>query len=313
MAAVGGKGSGEGFGGYGPAKGMPAGMPARPAPYGSADIETNEEGLPLRPGKEQCLVYLNTGVCQNGLACIFDHTKGAKGMQKANFTGMRPMPGLPPMNTAASPMMPATDDIDGVKIDKRKDEGPMAPTVKSAPPTKRESGDFSSREEKEPAAPEKEREPPIEYNADGLPLRPGAQKCGFYLRSGQCNYGPSCRFDHPEGLAGMLAGPGGFGVCPLAVGGANTNEAGLARRPGRDQCPFLAKTGTCPFGAECRFDHTAAPNTELPKSTSRTAPAPNSKKDCGLGGRRGRRPPPSGPPRSGSFNGFGGFEKSFGR
>ena len=58
-------------------------------------------------------------------------------------------------------------------------------------------------------------------------MRPGTQKCSIYLRSGVCNFGAACRFDHPTGLGGILAGPGGLGCFPLTVGGATLNEAGL--------------------------------------------------------------------------------------
>merc|ERR1740121_1857764 len=137
----------------------------------------------------------------------------------------------------------------------------------------------------------------VQYNDEGLPVRPGMQKCGFYLRAGKCNYGPSCRFDHPAGLGGIMAGPSGFGSFPLLVGGSQTNEAGMARRPGKDQCPFLSRTGSCPFGQECRFDH--APGSEggggggggsggggggsdFPNPLA--APAAKPEKDRGLGG-----------------------------
>lgn len=35
-------------------------------------------------------------------------------------------------------------------------------------------------------------------NTAGLPLRPGGEPCGFYLRTGGCKFGATCKFDHPE-------------------------------------------------------------------------------------------------------------------
>merc|ERR1719183_1471746 len=117
-------------------------------------------------------------------------------------------------------------------------------------------------------------------------MRPGAQKCGYYLRSGKCTYGPTCRFDHPAGLGGLMASPG-LGSFPGMVGGPMT-EGGMAMRPGRDQCPFLARTGSCPFGPECRFDHSGNSTTASPdgspgsQSTPKAEPT-SRKKEKGLG------------------------------
>jgi len=137
----------------------------------------------------------------------------------------------------------------------------------------------------------------VEYNEEGLPIRPGMQKCGFFLKSGKCTYGPTCRFDHPAGLGGLMAGGSGFGFLPGTMGGPMT-EGGMAMRPGREQCPFLARTGACPFGPECRFDHSGTKDSN-PNSLSKPIEAPVSrKKEKGLGGTRGRRPPPSGARRA---------------
>merc|ERR1719183_1515953 len=105
-------------------------------------------------------------------------------------------------------------------------------------------------------------------------MRPGAQKCGYYLRSGKCTYGPTCRFDHPAGLGGLMASPG-LGSFPGMVGGPMT-EGGMAMRPGRDQCPFLARTGSCPFGPECRFDHSGKKESD-PNSLSKPVEAQSKK------------------------------------
>ncbi|GKA80415.1 zinc finger CCCH domain-containing protein 6-like protein [Tanacetum coccineum] len=39
---------------------------------------------------------------------------------------------------------------------------------------------------------------PLELNVLTLPKRLGKTKCSFYMRSGMCDYGASCRFDHPD-------------------------------------------------------------------------------------------------------------------
>lgn len=37
----------------------------------------------------------------------------------------------------------------------------------------------------------------VRLNRLGLPLRPREPTCSFYERTGQCKFGPACRFNHP--------------------------------------------------------------------------------------------------------------------
>lgn len=299
-------------GAFGPAKaGMMIPPGGRPGPYaepGAGQAQVNDDGLPVRPGKEDCLVYLNTGVCQNGLACIFNHPRG--GGSKTGCSGALPKPGgtalgpqgMPPRATGplghplGSPLGGPCSGRAAASATKAVVDGgaPSSPSLRAKPPpgmpAARAIGDTP------PGMPrpvnagadddgKEEKATELQFNEAGLPLRPDAQKCGSYLRGGKCALGRSCRFDHPEGLAGIMAGPSGFGNFPLLVGTPQTADAGLARRPGKDQCPFLKRTGECPFGQECRFDH--APGTSGGGGT----PAPmGNNKDRGLGGARGRRP-----------------------
>ena len=34
--------------------------------------------------------------------------------------------------------------------------------------------------------------------ADGYPVRPGAPDCSFYMKTGQCKYMQTCKFNHPR-------------------------------------------------------------------------------------------------------------------
>lgn len=73
-------------------------------------------------------------------------------------------------------------------------------------------------------------------NSKKLPLRPGVPPCSFFMRRGECKYGKTCKWDHPE--AQLL-----------------TNSKGYAVRPGATPCPFYIKTGQCNLGGACKFDH----------------------------------------------------------
>ena len=70
-----------------------------------------------------------------------------------------------------------------------------------------------------------------------FPQRPGQLHCEFYVRTGFCKFGQSCKFDHPVHFAVQLS------------------SLGLPLRRHEPACPYYAKTSECKFGASCKFDH----------------------------------------------------------
>lgn len=38
----------------------------------------------------------------------------------------------------------------------------------------------------------------ISLNQQGLPLRPEEPLCSFYAKKGECKFGASCKFNHPD-------------------------------------------------------------------------------------------------------------------
>ncbi|XP_068667251.1 zinc finger CCCH domain-containing protein 43-like [Aristolochia californica] len=124
-----------------------------------------------------------------------------------------------------------------------------------------------------------------------FPLRPGEPDCAFYLRTGACKYGPSCKFNHPPGKQNQEKGkekekaeekdkdiwevPAQQAECKyyLTAGGCKYgkncryshvagaeesveyNFLGLPIRLGEKECPFYMRNGSCKFGINCRFHH----------------------------------------------------------
>ncbi|KAL3827858.1 hypothetical protein ACJIZ3_016660 [Penstemon smallii] len=90
--------------------------------------------------------------------------------------------------------------------------------------------------------------------------RPGQPDCKFYMRTGDCKYGSSCRYNHPPDWA--LFKSSNCALSPL----------GLPLRPGVQACSFYLQNGHCKFGNSCKFDHPisnakysqAPPYTEIP-------------------------------------------------
>lgn len=108
----------------------------------------------------------------------------------------------------------------------------------------------------------------------------GEVDCPFYLKTGSCKYGQTCRFNHPDRNAidppaaaigaAIVASPAPH----LSIGFVNPAASilhnfdprltqttlGLAaavypQRPGELECDFYMKTGDCKFGQRCKFHH----------------------------------------------------------
>lgn len=73
----------------------------------------------------------------------------------------------------------------------------------------------------------------------GLPLRPGKQDCEFFLRTGHCSFGRSCRFNHD----------------PNKTGSRTLNSIGLPVYDGVANCNHFVNNGSCNFGWTCKFSH----------------------------------------------------------
>ncbi|KAL7210401.1 hypothetical protein ACSBR1_031873 [Camellia fascicularis] len=75
-----------------------------------------------------------------------------------------------------------------------------------------------------------------------FPERPGQPECQYYIKTGNCKFGSSCRYHHPPewSLPQM-----NFVLSPM----------GLPLRPGAQLCTHYAQNGVCKFGPSCKFDH----------------------------------------------------------
>ncbi|XP_059665584.1 zinc finger CCCH domain-containing protein ZFN-like isoform X2 [Cornus florida] len=73
------------------------------------------------------------------------------------------------------------------------------------------------------------------------PVRGGEPDCSYYIRTGVCRFGATCRFNHPPNRK-------------LAI--ATTRMKGeYPERIGQPECEYYLKTGTCKFGDTCKFHH----------------------------------------------------------
>lgn len=68
-------------------------------------------------------------------------------------------------------------------------------------------------------------------NGNSYPVRHGAADCQYYLKTGKCNYGSRCKFNHPF------------------------RDESLVNALNRRDCFDFVQKGTCPYGKNCKYNH----------------------------------------------------------
>lgn len=237
---------------------------------------SKNETLPVRPGELDCAFYMKTGICKYGLKCKFNHPeertaaasdkKSVDEVEHENVKGASEVTamGMPANDTAAEIIVASAANGP---------EGDANAPVKLVNAYSVKDGDAIA---------------PIKlataYNAKGLPIRPGETDCAFYMKTGSCKYGSTCRFNHPDkkpasvvavqsqpsvasilGLSGSLGYPsvhaGALSDYGLSIPGLGFGVSALAQtspypqRPGENTCSYYMKTGICKFGSTCKFHH----------------------------------------------------------
>ncbi|KAI3414937.1 uncharacterized protein J3R85_015743 [Psidium guajava] len=246
-----------------------------------APLVTTVDSLPLRAGEPDCPYFLKTQTCKFGLRCKFNHPR-----DKSN-----------PLGTS--------DDIS--TLPERLTEPPCAfylktgnckfgATCKFHHPkdikVTQVKQDIIAGEPRRDSVAEDNRmvrdvklvkplvslSPASLHNTKGLPIRPGEVDCPFYLKTGSCKYGATCRYNHPERNAINLH----VGIVPMdgaslpsnpkfaAHSAASTYQSVDPRlsqlmlgvgptiypqRPGQIECDYYMKTGACKFGERCKYHH----------------------------------------------------------
>ncbi|RWW44842.1 hypothetical protein BHE74_00049366, partial [Ensete ventricosum] len=70
----------------------------------------------------------------------------------------------------------------------------------------------------------------------------------YYLRTGTCKFGATCKFHHPRDKAGI-------------AGRVQLNVLGYPIRPNETECAYYMRNGVCKFGSTCKFNHPQPSNT----------------------------------------------------
>lgn len=189
--------SGDDNNSYGPLRSTGLGVIEQELPYPIVG-RLNSKFYPLNPDQPPCSYYMKTGTCRFGPSCRFNHPEDqSMRLNAAGYplhpeesdcveftsTGVCQFGAICKFNhpegvATKSALEIATKGLGGMQNESR---GASAPT-------QNESGGTSA-----PAS------AASELNSSGLPIRSNQLPCAFYLRTGTCRFGSTCKFDHPEG------------------------------------------------------------------------------------------------------------------
>ncbi|XP_022741067.1 zinc finger CCCH domain-containing protein 58-like isoform X2 [Durio zibethinus] len=232
-------------------------------------MSLNYYGYPLRPGEKECSYYAKTGQCKFGVTCKFHHPSPSPAPQVAPVP--TPVPAPPLYSAVQSPSGPSSQQYGLVMARPPLMPGPYvqglygplllspgvpswnpypAPVSPGTQPTVGSSSIFRVTP-LSPSAPAYTGSyqsvpsvgPSSSIQKEQLfPERPGQPECQYYMKTGDCKYGSSCRFHHPPEV---IAPKADVILSPLR----------FPLRPGAPPCTHYSQHGVCKFGAACRFDH----------------------------------------------------------
>ncbi|CAA6665856.1 unnamed protein product [Spirodela intermedia] len=220
------------------------------------------ESLPERPGEPDCPYFMKTQRCKFGPRCKFNHPKDKVVSEMADVSVLPERPSEPYYYAKTGKCKFGANCIFNHPKDLQLPSSGQDP-VKA-------SGEFNAENPLSFT-------PALLHNSKGLPVRPGEQDCPFYLKTGSCKYGATCRYNHPDRNAFNPIAASAFLHSPsanLSIGVINPAVSLLSnidtrfsqtslgvgpilypQRPGQTECDFYIKTGQCKFGERCKFHH----------------------------------------------------------
>ncbi|OVA01119.1 zinc finger protein [Macleaya cordata] len=233
--------------------------------HDAGQVPLNMLGLPIRQEEKSCPYYMRTGACKFGFACKFHHPQPAAlgslspatGNPAYGSTGSSvapPSSGLPYVGGLPAWSLPRTPYLSGPRM-----QGPQAymPVVLSSsqgiipaqqgwntyPGTANPvSSSFVYTPKHQDELGSSGQVHMLQTSAPQFPERPDQPECQYYMKTGTCKFGPTCKFHHPKER-----------LAPLAT--SALGPFGLPLRPGQDVCSFYNLYGICKFGSTCKFDH----------------------------------------------------------
>ncbi|XVE54545.1 hypothetical protein DITRI_Ditri03aG0090300 [Diplodiscus trichospermus] len=84
------------------------------------------------------------------------------------------------------------------------------------------------------------------------PVRPEAEDCAYYMKTGLCKFGSNCKFNHPVRRKNQ------------AVKEKDKEKDESTEKPSQTECKYYLRTGGCKFGKACKYNHSRAQSTVSP-------------------------------------------------
>ncbi|KAF3534642.1 hypothetical protein DY000_02043781 [Brassica cretica] len=253
-----------------------------------APVSLSYVGYPLRSGEKECSYYMRTGQCKFGLTCRFNHPVPLQPQQPQR----QPQPQLQSIYpTLQSQPMPSSQQYGLVLSRPSLLPGSYLPSHYGPPmvmpPGMATYPSWNPYQASLTAMPSPGTQPSIgsssvygmaslspsgtayigTYQSGGpslttskgesFPQRPDQPECQYFMRTGDCNFGSSCRYHHPP-LDALLQ--------PKT--GVLLSSIGLPLRPGVAQCSHFAQHGICKFGPACKFNHSMSSSLSYSPSAS---------------------------------------------
>ncbi|KAL6842782.1 hypothetical protein ACP4OV_027626 [Aristida adscensionis] len=190
---------------------VPAKTPAAPAEA------HNAKGLPIRPGEVDCAFYMKTGSCKYGSMCRFNHPD-RPGWRILDVAFMAPLgqailptppivpPAVPNLDANFLPSFDFHAPHVALSVEPKPIIYPQRPGetvcdfyMKTGFCKYSEKCKFHHPIDRSACGSNENRDSPqaVQLTLAGLPRRQEAKVCAFYMRTGTCQFGVHCKFDHP--------------------------------------------------------------------------------------------------------------------
>ncbi|XP_062207561.1 zinc finger CCCH domain-containing protein 6-like isoform X1 [Phragmites australis] len=265
-------------------------------------VVLNNNGFPLRPGEKECSYYMKTGHCKFGPTCKFHHPE---------FGGVPVIPGIyPPLQSASvpsphtyaplanwqmgrSPVVPGSY-IPGSYTPMMLSSGMVPlqgwspypasvnPVASAGAQQTVQAGPLYGIGHHGSSATIAYGGPYMPYSPSngqssnnqqehGFPERPGQPECQYYMRTGDCKFGATCKYHHPRDWSAPKSNYMFSSLClPLRP----VSSLNMGAQP----CAYFAQNGYCRYGVACKYDHPMGTlgysSSALPLSDISIAPYP---------------------------------------
>ncbi|XP_020100031.1 zinc finger CCCH domain-containing protein 63-like isoform X2 [Ananas comosus] len=206
-------------------------------------IQLNYLGLPIREGEKPCAYYMRTGSCKFGVACKFNHPQpstsgymfpvtsgssayGSTASSMVSPSGLPLMGGLSTWPFSRTPYAPHSHLL----LPPNQSTMPMQHGWSAYTDGVNQISSAKNHTESGSSTP------------SNLPDRPGQPDCQYFMKTGTCKYGTSCKYHHPKERRNQVAV-------------STVGPLGLPLRPGEPVCNFYTMYGSCKYGSACKYDH----------------------------------------------------------